>query len=71
MKKSLRKAIQKARPNHNDGKALSPNLAPQCCENISFLKEPRFWPALQAQGHFCDQKLERSKRLIETSRRII
>ena len=22
-------AIQKARPNHNDGKALSPNLAPQ------------------------------------------
>ena len=41
---------------HNDGKALSPNLAPQCGENISFLKEPRFWPALQAQGHFCDQK---------------
>jgi len=39
-------AIQKARPNHNDGKALSPNLAPQCGENISLRKEPRFWPAL-------------------------
>jgi hypothetical protein len=52
----LRKAIQKARPNHNDGKALSPNLAPQCGENISFLKSLDFGPALQAQGYFCNQK---------------